>query len=126
MKVFEKHFVPYHPCVLLAACCVRVFSVTSDSFATPWTVTNQAPLSMEFSRQEYWRGCHFLLQGIFLTQGSDPRLLWILHWQVDSLPAEQLGNPIYYVLYTILSIYTNKHSILYVCMYIICVYICTC
>ena len=27
--------------------------------------------------------CHFLLQGIFLTQGSSPRLL---HWQVDSLP----------------------------------------
>ena len=28
-------------------------------------------------------GCHFLLQGIFLTQGSDPSLL---HWQADSLP----------------------------------------
>ena len=28
-------------------------SVTSD-FATPWTVACQAPLSMEFSRQEYW------------------------------------------------------------------------
>ena len=30
---------------------------------------------MEFSRQEYWNGCHFLLQGIFLTQGSKPGLL---------------------------------------------------
>ena len=29
-------------------------------FATPWTVAQQAPLSMGFSRQEYWRGllCH--------------------------------------------------------------------
>ena len=27
--------------------------------------------------------CHFLLQGIFLTQGSNPRLLCLLHWQVD-------------------------------------------
>ena len=31
-------------------------------------------------------GCHFLLQGIFPTQGLSPRLLHILCWQVDSLP----------------------------------------
>ena len=37
-------------------------------FATPWTVARQTPLSMGFSRQEYW-GCHSLLQGIFPTQG---------------------------------------------------------
>ena len=30
-------------------------------------------------------GCHFLLQGIFLTRGSNPCLLCLLHWQVDSL-----------------------------------------
>ena len=29
-------------------------------------------------------GCHFLLQGIFLTQGSNPHLLRLLHWQADS------------------------------------------
>ena len=38
-------------------------SVMSDSFVTPWTVARQAPLSMGFSRQEYWSGCHSLLQG---------------------------------------------------------------
>ena len=38
-------------------------------FATPLTVTHQAPPSMGFSRHEYWNGCHFLLQGIFLTPG---------------------------------------------------------
>ena len=31
-------------------------SVVSDSFATSWTVARQAPLSMGFSRQEYWSG----------------------------------------------------------------------
>ena len=31
-------------------------------------------------------GCHFLLQGIFYTQGSNLRLLHLLHWQGDSLP----------------------------------------
>ena len=35
----------------------------------------QAPLSMEFSRQEYWSGLHLLFQGIFLTQGSNTCLL---------------------------------------------------
>ena len=30
-----------------------------NSFATPWTVARQAPLSMEFSRQEYWNGLPF-------------------------------------------------------------------
>ena len=30
-------------------------------------------------------GCHFLLQGIFLTKGSNPHLLCLLHWQVGSL-----------------------------------------
>ena len=31
-------------------------------------------------------GCHVLLQGIFLTQGSNLCLLYPLHWQADSLP----------------------------------------
>ena len=31
----------------------------SDSFVTPWTVVHQAPLSVEFSRQEYWNGLPF-------------------------------------------------------------------
>ena len=56
----------------------------SDCFATPWPVAHKAPLSMGFSRQEYWSGLHFLLQGIFSTQGSNPWLLhckWIpYHW----------------------------------------------
>ena len=38
-------------------------------------------------------GCHFLLQGIFLTQGSNLRLLHLLHWQADSLPVSHQGNP---------------------------------
>ena len=44
-------------------------------FATGWTVTYQAPLSMGFSRQEYWSGCHFLLKVkmyLFLVSGPRP------------------------------------------------------
>ena len=38
-------------------------------------------------------GCHALLQGIFLTQGLNPRLLYLLHWQVGSLPLTPSGKP---------------------------------
>ena len=54
-------------------------------FATLWTVARQAPLSLGFSRQEFRVGCHFLPQGIFLTQGSKPSLLYPLPRQADSL-----------------------------------------
>ena len=65
-------------------------------FATQWTVAHQAPLSMGFFRQNTGVGCHFLLQGIFLTQGSNPHLLSLLHWQVDSLPLHHLGSQEYW------------------------------
>ena len=38
-------------------------------------------------------GCHFLLQGIIRTQGLNPGLLCLLHWQADSLPLRHLGSP---------------------------------
>ena len=34
-------------------------SIVSNSFETPWTIAHQAPLSMEFSRQELWCGLPF-------------------------------------------------------------------
>ena len=43
-------------------------------YATPWTVTYQAPPSMGFPRQEYRVGCHSFLQVIFPTQGLNPDL----------------------------------------------------
>ena len=55
--------------------CVCVsHSVVSNS-ATPWTVAHQPPLSMAFSRQEYWSALPFPLQGIFPTQESNSGLL---------------------------------------------------
>ena len=44
-------------------------------FAAPWAVALQAPLSMGFSRQEYWSGLPGPPQGIFPTQGSNLGLL---------------------------------------------------
>ena len=42
-------------------------SVRSNS-AMLWTVAHQAPLSMGFCRQKYWKRCHFFLQRIFPTR----------------------------------------------------------
>ena len=38
-------------------------------------------------------GCHSLLRGIFLTQGSNLCLLHLMYWQVNSLPWSYLGSP---------------------------------
>ena len=62
-------------------------------FAVPWTVARQAPLSMGFPRQKYWSRLHFLIEGIFPTQGLNWCLLGLLHWQEDSLPLVLPGKP---------------------------------
>ena len=54
---------------------------------------HQAPLSWRFPGKNTGVGCHSLLQGIFLTQGSNLHLFCLLHWQVGSLPSEPPGEP---------------------------------
>ena len=44
----------------------------SDSYATPWTVVHQAPLSMGFSRHEYWSGLPFPPPGDLPHPGIKP------------------------------------------------------
>ena len=44
----------------------------SNSFATPWTVACQAPLSMKFPRQGYWNGLLFPSPGNLLNPGLKP------------------------------------------------------
>ena len=43
-------------------------------FGTPWTIAHQAPLSMEFSRQEYWSGLVFPSPGDLPTPGIECRV----------------------------------------------------
>ena len=61
-----------------------------QSFVTPWTVTCQASLSMEFSRQEYWSGQPFLCPGNLLNPGIKPGSPAL---QADSLSSEPPGKP---------------------------------
>ena len=48
---------------------------------------------MGFSRQEYWSGLPFPPPGIFPTQGPNPHLLRLLHWQAGSLLLVPPGKP---------------------------------
>ena len=50
-------------------------AVVSDSFVTPWTAAHQAPLSMEFLRQEYWSGLPCPLPGDLPDSGIEPTSL---------------------------------------------------
>ena len=59
-------------------------------FAVPRTVAHQAPLSMGFSRQEHWSGCHSLLQEILATQGSN---LGVLHGRQVLYHLSHQGSP---------------------------------
>ena len=58
-------------------------------FATLWTVAYQAPLSMEFSRQEYWSGLPFPAPGDFPDPGITPGSPTLL---ADTLPSEPPGK----------------------------------
>ena len=56
----------YYVCVCL------VYSVLSNSFAAPWTVAHQAPLSVGFSMQESWSGLPFPPSGDLSDPGVEP------------------------------------------------------
>ena len=90
--------IPHHPTLLshqITQHCLSTMKSESVSCSvmsdlTPWTVAQQAPLSMEFSRQEYWSGQPFPTPRDLPNPGiesSSPAL------QVDSLPSELPGKP---------------------------------
>ena len=59
-------------------------------FATLWTIAHQAPLSMGFSRKEYWNKLPCPPPGDLLNLGIKPRFPAL---QADSLPSELPGKP---------------------------------
>ena len=63
--------------------CVRLF-------ATPWTVASQAPLSMGFSKQEYWSRLPFPSPGDLPNPGIEPGSPTL---QADALSSEPPGKP---------------------------------
>ena len=74
-----------YPVVVIQSCLtLRPLGLYPSRLLCPW----------DFPGKNTGASCHSLLQGIFRTQGSNSRLLLILHWQADSLPAEPPGKPL--------------------------------
>ena len=66
-------------------------------FVTPQTISHQAPVSMGFSKQEYWSGLPFSTPGDLPNQGIKHESPASTHWQMDSLPLINLVilNPVH-------------------------------
>ena len=79
--------------ILLNLASSFLFKVKSLShirlFVAPWTVAHQAPMSVEFSRQEYQSGLPFPSPGDLPYPGLEPRSPVL---QADSLPSEPPGK----------------------------------
>ena len=74
-----------HVCMLS-----RFFSCVQLFRTILWSIAHQAPLSMGFSRQEYWSGLPFPPPGDLPDPGIKPCLV---HWQADSLPLSHQRSP---------------------------------
>ena len=74
--------------------CTLSYSVVSDSLQPHWTVALQVPLSMEFSRQEYWIGLPFPTPGDLPDPRIEPGSPAL---QADSSPSEPPGKPTYFL-----------------------------
>ena len=88
----------YHPSRKQAlSTCMCVFSCSAESDSLrPHRLLK--PVRLLFPRHFPGKntavGCHFLLQGIFPTQGLNLGLLCLLHWRADSVPLQYLRSPI--------------------------------
>ena len=80
-------------CVCVCVCvCVCARSVVSDSLRPRGPQPARLLCPWDFSGKNTGVGSHFLLQGIFPSQGSNPHFLHLMHWQVDSLPLSHWGS----------------------------------
>ena len=75
---------------LLSVCIVC--SVLSESPWPPWPGALGLHCPRDFLGKNSGVGCHFLLQGIFPAQRSNPCLSHLLHWQANSLSLGKLLN----------------------------------
>ena len=72
-------------------CAVLSHSAVSDSLQPHELWPTRLLQPSDFPGKNTGVSCHFLLQGVFPTQGSK---LHLLHWKADSLPLESPGKPI--------------------------------
>ena len=86
-------------CVCVCWCLVHMLR-SVRLFVKPWTIA-RLPCPWNFPGKGTGVDCHFLLQGIFPTQGLNPGLLCLLQRQADSLPTVPPRKPPIFISYYI-------------------------
>ena len=109
---------PGYPLCML--CMLSHFSHPSRLCGTRWTVACQAPLSLGFSRQEYWSGLPCLPPGNVPDPGIEPVSLCLRHWQADSLLLAPPGKPSYSPYLLINNSLLGNNVPLFLCQCLIC------
>jgi len=102
-QLIDFHF---HVCINLNILYyyIRVYAQLWPTLCGPMEYSPPGSSIREFiPGKNTGEGCHFLLQGIFLTQILNPFLLYILHWQADFVPLSHLEIPT--IIYT-----TSKYT----------------
>jgi len=103
--ILVAYFIPSSLYLLLPCIFLYCGWVLFDSFATPWTSLPASFVHGDFPGKNTGVGCHFLLQVIFPTQGSN---LHLPHWQVDSLPLNYQGSPYFFIQFCKFIVSQNK------------------
>ena len=94
VRVATIYWIPTTYCVFcICECLYATLLVVSDSLWSYGLSSARLLCPRDSPGKNTGVGCHVLLQGIFLTQGSNPCLLHLLHWQAGSLPLAPPGKP---------------------------------
>ena len=76
---------PHHLCIHVYMCAQSPHGLQHIRLPCPW----------DFPDKYIGLGCHFLLQGVLLSQGLNPSLLCLQYWQVGSSPLHHLRSHVY-------------------------------
>ena len=87
---YVAQFAGLDPLLVIIMCGDGLVAKLCLTLVTPWTAACQAPLSMGFSRQEYWSGLSFPSPGDLPDPGIEPGSPAL---QADSLLTELHGSP---------------------------------
>ena len=93
-QVHSKKWARFIHRVCILYCIMLLFVLSPVWLFVTWTEPTRLLYPWDSPGKNSGVVCHALLQGIFSTQGLNPHLLHLLHWQACSLPTEPPGKPI--------------------------------
>ena len=108
------------PVTLLHACVFAKSLQLCLTLCDPWTAVCQAPLSVEFSRQEYWRELPFPSSRDLPDLGTEPvslRSPACIYIYIQHIYIGTSGNHIYTHTHTYIYTHIYTHTYIYICIY---------